>query len=226
MKKTLFALMGAVLFALPAFALVGGPWDNNIPGNPFLVNPANVDGTYQGTIKGKNLSGVMRFISVVNKGRVVYSDSDAVNIAASGIASFFFEGRVGMSVMDVIVDVGGRKLAGVVEGSAIRGVEVRLIRPADDQTWTLKDNAYFNGAFSAKFKSWPSTNFNGKGSLTVTKFDYIGFWQDLVSNPTTAVPYNHIVTVPMSIKVAGTKVSDNTAEFDLPVINNNLPDIF
>lgn len=241
MKKTLLALMGAVLFALPAFALVGGPWDNNIPGNPTLVNPANVNGTYQGTIKGKNLAGVIRFTSSTNGQVVITSTTWTIVISGStsiyvpevttqifsttGYASIFFEGKSGQAVLDTVIDLGGRKISGLINGMANRPVPVILSRPSDGQTWTLTDSAYFNGAFSANFATWATNSFKGKGTLNITKFDYIGFWQDLILNPATANPQNHIVDTTMPIKIAGVKTTDAVALFLPPTISAVYPTV-
>jgi hypothetical protein len=55
MKKTISLLAAAIaLQAAPAFALVGGPWDNN------NFNPTNA-GTYQAAIFMKNGAGMARF---------------------------------------------------------------------------------------------------------------------------------------------------------------------
>jgi hypothetical protein len=242
MKRFLLALLSSFALAVPAFAIVGGPWDGNIPGNPNPVNPSDVNGTYQGTIKGKNLAGVMRFSST-DSGQVIisstttrvdwapdrlhYTTVDVVTtktLSATGFATFFFEGKSGQATLDTAIDLGGRKLAGVINGAASRSLPVTLERPFDGFQWTLTDNAYFNGAFSAKFSSWASNSFSGKGSLVVTKFDYIGFWQDLVLNPATANPRDHIVTFqPMTIKVKGVKTSDSLAAFTPPDFTASLP---
>lgn len=241
MKRFLLALLASFALAMPAFAIVGGPWDNNIPGALFPVNPSNINGTYQGTLKGKNLAGVMRFTSS-SSGQVVVSSTtqqvvwardnlhftivDVVTtqtLSTTGYASFFFEGKSGQATVDTAIDLGGRKIAGVINGAGSRSVPVTLERPSDGTTWTLTDNVFFNGAFSAKFGSWASNSFSGKGNVTVTKFDFIGFWQDLVANPTTADASNHIVTVPMSVKVAGVKTSDSIATLTPPTLSPALP---
>lgn len=218
MKKLLLTLLSSVVIASPAFALVGGPWDSNIPGNPNTVNPSNINGTYQGTIKGTNLSGVMMF-GTSTKGAVVTGTN-----TVPGFAIAFFEGTTALAAIDVVVDLGARRLSGVVDygvgsrGGSTSPVSITLVRPATatsaEVEWEVIDNIFFNGYFNAKLsKSWANNSFKGTGFLLVKKVDFDGFYRQLITDPTTATP--QIVTTPLSIKVAGVKTSDTPAEYSV-----------
>lgn len=245
MKRLLLALLTALVFASPAFAIVGGPWDNSIPGNVVPVNPSNIEGTYQGTLKGKNIAGVMRFSSS-DSGQVIVSttivtptlyntitgaivSTTTVNthtVTASGFADFFFEGKTGNATVSTSIDLGGRKVAGLIEGAGNRGVPTILTRPATATAWRLTDSIYFNGTFSAKFApQWAKNRFSGKGTLTATKFDFEGWNADVVSNPSSADPENHIITAFVPVSISGVKTSDTPAPFLPPTLQFTSPTV-
>ena len=256
MKRFLIALLSAVLFATPAaFAISGGPWDGNIPGNPVTVNPSNINGSYQGTLKGTNLTGIMRFTtSSSGQVTVTTTTSQVVTIggsnpaiftipvvttqvvSATGYVNFFFEGTSGQAIVDTAVDLGARKISGLLQGAGSRGVTQTIYTtppsPAITGTsitpghgWTVANNIYFNGYFNGKLsRDWVDNSFSGKGKITVTKVDLAGYYAAVNNDPTSSpqtVP-QIVTTSPMSIKVSGVKTTDATSAYT-PSFSTNLP---
>jgi hypothetical protein len=217
MKRFLLTLLSSLALAVPAFALVGGPWDNNIPGNTSTIDPTSFNGTYQGTIKGKNLAGVLIFgTSTVGTSVSGTATTTGSSVNVQGYSVAYFEGAIAIASVDVVADLAGRKLSGVVEGAGSRILSQTLVRPATSTTaeaaWEVYNNIYFTGYFGAKFADgWANTKFTGKGFLLVKKIDFDGFYQQLLTNPTTATP--QIVTAPVTIKVAGVKSSDTATSY-------------
>jgi len=258
MKKFVLALLSALVFVSPAFATVGGPWSGGIPGNTTTVNPSNPLGTFQGTIKGKNFTGLMTFVSGTNGGQVVVSSSTArtnwsgfslsgsnVSVATidallyivttktvdtTGFGSFFFEGKSGSINLNCLVDTGSRSITGMVEGAGSRAQSLILWKPATSTTpltmYTVDDELYMDGTFSAKLSSnWAANSFSGKGYLAVTKFDAAAAQADLNANSSLPV-IDHIVTVPLAIKVSGLKTSDSVpSTFTPPLLTPTLPSV-
>ena len=212
MKRLLSALLTAVAFTSSAFAIVGGPWDAGVPGNPNKVNPANINGTYQGTIKGSNITGVMTFQTSGSNG-IAFSGTTGVPTGTTqvqGAAVMFFEGTTAFSTMSVAIDLGGRKLAGVLSGGSTAGNIIPVIAPPRSTFlyWQLTNNFSFNGYFNANLsKNWVSNSFSGNGNLVVTKFDPALYNSAAVINPNVN-PSNYIAAVATPIKVSGVKTSD------------------
>ncbi len=102
--------------ASPAFAIVGGPWDNN------MFYGRSIDGTYQGVITGKNFSGVMLFglasTSNPNAGTAI----DNIGIYGNdGRVVAFTEGVMVIGQVAATADVPSRAISGVFDASALRG---------------------------------------------------------------------------------------------------------
>lgn len=244
MKKFVLALLSALVFVSPAFATVGGPWSGNIVGNTVSVNPSNINGTYQGTIKGKNLTGLMHFTSTDN-GQVVTSSTTFLVVgtgsnatlvpnvtttvsSANGFASIYYQGSLGQATLDTAIDLGARKITGFIDGNTARGVAQVIVRPATSTSaaaaWSIGNNTVFIGEYAGNLsKQWAANNFTGKGYLMVTRVDLDAFNADLVNNPTTANP--HITTAPVSIKVSGVKTTDTPAVYTPVVPTPTLPSI-
>jgi hypothetical protein len=215
------------LAASSAFALVGGPDDANIFGNANPVNPSNVNGTYQGTIKGKNISGLTVFGTstagtsaqagytqtiTTGTGSGARTTTYTYPTTVQGYAIVYIEGKIASADLAVILDLGGRTLSGVMEGAGSRAIPLMLVNTTLNEYWNVTDAVYFTGDFSAKLsKSWAANSYSGKGTLQVTKVDLNGFYQALATNPATAAP--QIVNVPTSIKVSGVKTSNTSNSF-------------
>ena len=236
MKRFLAAALSLAFAASSAFALVGGPNDANIFGNANPVNPSNANGTYQGTIKGKNISGITVFgtstagtsgtagttttiVSGTGANRTVTTISTPST--SQGYAIIYIEGKIAAAQLAAILDIGSRNLSGVMEGAGASGVTPILTNPAGT-SFSVTDAVYFTGEFNAKLsKSWAANSYSGKGTLMVTKVDISGFNQAVLTN-SNAVP--QIVTVPTSIKVSGVKTS-NTPNSYTVTVTNTVPDV-
>jgi len=220
MKRLILALLSVLAIATPAFAIVGGPWDGNVPGNPNKVNPANINGTYQGTIRGTNLVGITRF-GTSAAGTPAASGTAATTGTASsatigGYAVAFVEGTIALAQIDVTTDLGARQISGIIEGGSTQGYVMTLSRPATTTTaiayWDITQSAYFTGFFTANLSSsWSNNSYKGNGWLLMKKVDITGFIKDLSTYPTTAEP--KIVTVPVPIKLSGVKTTDTSYSY-------------
>ena len=178
MKKFALAVLPALILASPAFALVGGPWDNNIPGG--TQNEAS--GTYQATITGTDLSGVMIFgtsaTSNAGAGSSAAKNSLTGSIAA-GLQTSGNEGRVAIFVagtlvigeMSAVVDLPGKSISGTLDASRLRSVETLTkdtgaLKPI---TYTYYDVVTASGSFTSKFvQTFPNIVFSGKGKVAVS----------------------------------------------------------
>jgi len=244
MKNFMFAMLLAVLFAAPAFA--SGPWGAN-----GKTNPLNPNGTYMGSITGKNITGSMRFASTTSGQitvtstnyytEIVYTGTGATStrstvlvpyvtsrsVTASGFADIFIQGSAGNACLDTAVDIYGRTVSCLITGG-VTGSQT-LTRPTDGANWTAANSMYFSGGFNGSLsKNWAANSFTGKGSLTVTQVDFAGFYAAL-ANPATAATAVPQITPPttISIKVSGVKTSDTatpytpTDTYTYPTITQN-----
>ena len=135
MKKILFALLSVVLSAPSVFALAGGPWDAGVPGNATKVSANDPNGTYQGTIRGKNILGILRVGTAASASSALPGywanniwadriDSTAKGSArtdtagsAAGTAIIFMEGYNVLANVDAVADLAGRTFTGVMDGA-------------------------------------------------------------------------------------------------------------
>ena len=247
MKNFLLALASALIVATPAFAIVGGPWDGNIPGNPTPVNPSSANGTYQGTIKGTNIAGIMMFGTGATSGAnntttfnetynsttSSWSGSYTNASPATGLGSSDSEGRClifvnGYSVygqMTAVIDMVGRQIAGVLEGSKQKQTETFSLKVVSSYTsstapviisgtlaapavaakytyqttnYTFNDVMNVNGNFSAKLsKQISMPTFSGKGTIEVQQPTAKGYNVVPVGDPMDAF-FQTNVTVDMA----------------------------
>ena len=229
MKRFFFAFLLAVLFAAPVFA--SGPWGYN-----NSVNPLNINGSYQGSIKGKNLLGTMRFTSS-SSGQITVTSTNYVTIysgstprlpigvvtevvtqvlSATGYANIFLQGNTAQASLDTAVDLKARSIAGLITGG-VTGSQT-LSNPSYDPsgsgtptatTWTVANSMYFTGNFDGNFsKNWTANSFSAKGSLAVTQVDIADFYKNLVNSTTKATAAPSITQSNVSIKVSGVKTTD------------------
>ena len=144
MKRLTLAVLSALVLASPAFAIVGGPWDGNVPGNPTPVNPSNANGTFQGTISGKNIIGIMRVGTssagtAAVPGVTITTGTGAARTTvttagtATGSATIFIEGSTAIANVDAVIDLSGRKLSAVMDGASTRAPQIAVTNP----TFTL-----------------------------------------------------------------------------------------
>jgi len=210
-KAAPLILLGLLLDHSPvsprAQALVGGPFDNNtFPG-------VNADGTYSGTISGRNLIGIVTFgvssttetngrFSVFHEGFVHYG-------AATGIADLQSR-RVAGSLLGVAALGGagfpttqvGSITVVAADGSSVTNptiVSVPSTGVSETQggsgslsfgiAQTLTVRTALEGAFDARMKGFPqSFKFEGEGRLSTNANTAI------VATPTNGGPAGYTVT--------------------------------
>lgn len=212
MKRFALALLPLLAFSSPAFALVGGPFDQNT----FGGNSNPPSGTYQGILSGDDIAGVMIFgtsstsasavtqtnisSSTVSNGVTGQSSLSTTQQTASGLQTSGNEGRVAIfdakdgvvviGEMSAVIDIAGRSISGVMEGSQLRSQQT-LVQTISDisvsgsdtatstslsegvssntQTFTFNDVVNISGNFNANITSlFPALAFDGDGSLTIT----------------------------------------------------------
>ena len=166
MKKFALALLSALVLASPAFAIVGGPWDGNIPGNPNKVDPSNIAGTWQGVISGTNITGIMMFgtassstISNVSTTSSTWdwwsgtwiSSSSATTATGLGTSDsegrclVFADGYAVLGQMSAVADLQQSSLSGVIQGSTVKQVSEfsqSLTTQLSATTALLQNNTY------------------------------------------------------------------------------------
>jgi len=164
-KAAPLILLGLLLDHSPvsqrAEALVGGPFDdNNFPG-------VNADGTYSGTISGKNLTGIVSF---------GVSSSQETN----GRFSIFHEGFVHYGTATGIADLASRRIAGSLLGVATLGGSgvnpgIGLVETTGGsgqlaaQTQSITVRAALEGSFQGRMKGYPQqVKFEGDGRLSTS----------------------------------------------------------
>jgi hypothetical protein len=157
MKKFLlgFVSLAAIASVTPAFGWAGGPWGNDSP------DQTSGAGTYQASISGTNLLGVVFF-------------GVGTTTESAGRFAVFHEGSVHMGVVSAVVDVPSRSVNGVLLGiaalpgdtdSASVSIESDGSSVTQDQDLTLRTGA--EGAFDANIKTqFPTLIFGGDGLLT------------------------------------------------------------
>ena len=225
MKKYFFSILLAVLFAAPAFA--SGPWGKN-----GQANPLNPNGTYMGSISGKNIAGSVRFTStssglvtvssssqwIVTSGTGAFAHAQAVWVikntvtSATGFANIFMMGTIANASLTTAVDIYGRTVSGQIEGGIISTQS--LVRPSDSTTWTVTNPLYFIGSFDGKLsKNWAANSFTAGGTLTVTSVDIPGFYAALANPATAATAAPQLSSAPVAIKITGVKISDSTTVY-------------
>ena len=199
MKRIAIALLPAfLLYASPAYAWTGGPWDHNIAGGQSTLN-----GTFQGVISGTNITGIMIFGigSTSSSGSTTGSTTSTASstttstttaAVASGLGSSGNEGRVALFIDGVLVigqlsatmNTSAKTIAGVFESS--RTLTVTTITKAGlsqattnagttgmattaDSTYTFTGVETASGAFTGNLdKTYPDITFSASGSVTVT----------------------------------------------------------
>ena len=157
-------------------------------------------------------SNVYSYTSGTNAAALSYGTSSVSQI--QGAAIIFTEGATAFSEMSVAVDLGSRKLSGVMSGASMSANTISVMAPANSiyLYWQLTNNFSFNGAFNASLsKNWADNSFTGKGSLVITKFDPALYNQAAVGTSANVNPSNYVSSIPTSIKVRGVKTSDSTA---------------
>lgn len=151
MKQIISAAYLALVLMSPAnsFALSGGPFGNGTP------DGVSADGSYNGVLSGKNLTGMVSF-------------GISKNQETNGRFSVFHKGILSYGTCSGVADVAARTIAGALMGVAALPGEATgaSAAPASTvQTITVRGGA--EGMFDAKMKGFPSQIiFEGTGKLS------------------------------------------------------------
>ena len=190
MKRLAIAILPALIFATPASALVGGPWDNDVPGG----NQLSPNGTYQGVIVGKDLTGVMMFgTATTSNGNNKSTTTSSFNLftgssttattssLATGLGTSGNEGRVAIFTngvlvigeLSAVINLPGRSISATLDGSRLRSVQTITKRNVGGSIlssvdYTYNDVVTVSGAFQSRItQSFPQLLFSGEGSVTI-----------------------------------------------------------
>ncbi len=169
MKRIALSLLAVLALGAPAKAIVGGPFDNNLFYSP------TVDGTFQGTLSGKNISAVMVFS--VGASAPISSTTGSTDARFPNVGKMvsFYRGGTALSYMDAVADGNSRNIAAVITG------ESELL---------------IQGFMSAKFDNiYPSITYKGKADMSA-------YWEDVV-NPSNSF-YEEFSARVRGIKTANT----------------------
>jgi hypothetical protein len=138
-----------ILYTPSAFALRGGPFENDRSSNE------SANGTYAGVLTGENLIGLTQF-------------GIADNGEANGRFSIFHEGIMNYGVTEAIGDIGNRVIAGAFLGVAALPGETTGASGSPGSTGqaiTVRSSA--EGAFTARMENFPlNIQFSGDGQLS------------------------------------------------------------
>ena len=151
MKQIISAAFLALVLLSPAnsFALSGGPFGNGTP------DGVSADGTYNGVLSGKNLTGMVSF-------------GISKNQETNGRFSVFHKGILSYGTCSGVADMAARTIAGALMGVAALPGETTgasAVPAATTQTITVRGGA--EGMFDAKMKDWRAQIvFEGKGQLS------------------------------------------------------------
>ena len=191
MKRTAFALLPAfLLYASPAYAWVGGPWDHNIAGGSSVYN-----GTFQGVVSGTNVTGIMIFgvgstsssssssasTTTTNNGSTSSTVSNALGLGSSGNEgriALFLDGTLVIGQLSATMNTSSKTIAGVFESSrettvtkiTKKNTSVGTNTSSADTQFTFTGVETAAGSFSGILdKTYPDITFAASGKITVTK---------------------------------------------------------
>lgn len=186
----LTCLSVVTLLCTSAQAWVGGPFSNN-----SFDNTGNINGTYQGVLRADGVIGVMVLgmsatqefkdtgmsqISVSGTGNnATATYTQLYNLTGNeGRFAMFVRGSVVAGTASGSVDMAGRKISAVIEGSRNRGsksVSTTITTTGTDgsvssqaKNFTLNDILHVSGNFEARInRMYPVQRFQGQGDLYI-----------------------------------------------------------
>jgi len=201
MKRLALAILPAlILYTSPAQAWWGGPWSNNSPTNSTGA------GTFQGVLTGPNVTGVMIFgySSTSSSSAATQTTTQSFNFftgssttstsvtsntgmgttGSEGRAAIFVDGFVVVADLSAIVNLPGKTISGIIEGSQVRSVSSMTDNEVANSTTTAATNTStvnyttthyqftdvenVTGDFNATLdQTSPDVTFAGTGTLTV-----------------------------------------------------------
>lgn len=140
MKRIALSLLAVLALGAPAKAIVGGPWDNNLFYSPTL------NGTFQGTLTGKNISAVMMF-STASSSASNATDTN-LRFKNAGRMVSFYRGIVVASGVEAVPNASTHKIAAIIK------------------QWGNSQSLTIEGFMDAKFDNlYPSITYKGKADL-------------------------------------------------------------
>lgn len=162
-------------------------------GSPLI---SGVDGTYQASIRGSNLTGIVEF---------TYADGVQAITVGSNEWVIFYEGQVMFGQADVAIDDGS--ITGVLEGNGTSPVGSENFRSDVNEivsviTTLTPATGYFNGSLD---NNSPNGSFNAKGeiaSIVTTDTSYTNLNDSSLSYVTTTTS-----VLSVSIKVKGVRIT-------------------
>ena len=116
MKRLALSFLTSSILASSAFAWVGGPFDNN------SFYGRDINGTFQGVMTGKNISGLMVFGTTSASQSGQGSESEAGVYGNGGRALIFAEGSLLIGDVSAVADMAGRKLSLAIDASRGHGM--------------------------------------------------------------------------------------------------------
>ena len=222
-NRILICLSVAAMICTSAQAWVGGPFSNN-----SFNSDGGVNGTYQGILRGKNVTGVFIMgtsATVEIKDTGLRSTSRRTSLEGGirtttetenpltqltgneGRFAMFVKGTVVAGSTTASVDMSGRKISAILEGSRNRGTQAinkqgiesvvsgsnGLSYYYSNKGYELKDVLYVAGDFNAKVnKSYPSQSFLGSGEIEIS--DPTGIEEVVISSGKDIFGYNTSTT--------------------------------
>jgi len=196
MKQIISATFLALAMLSPAnsFALSGGPFGNGTP------EGVSADGTYNGVLSGKNLTGMVSF--GINKSQ-----------ETNGRFSVFHKGILSYGTASGVADVAARTIAGALMGVAALPAEATgasAVPTVTSQTITVRGGA--EGIFDAKMKGFPANIiFEGKGrlsSIANTGSSVASTQTTVVGGVTTTTTTNSGSRETTSFRIRGSRTSN------------------
>lgn len=193
MKQIISAAFFALILMSPAksLALSGGPFDNGV------VKDANADGTYNGVLSGKNLTGMVSF-------------GISRNQETNGRFAVFHRGILSYGNASGVADVLGRRIAGALMGvAALPGETTGASAIPGDAVQAITVRGSAEGLFDARMKGFPtSIVFEGKGNLSSAASASSASTVTTVVNGVTTIT-NSADRSTTSFRIRGSRTSNN-----------------
>lgn len=158
MKRSLALLPVALLaFTGSAHAWSGGPWSGNTADNTAGK------GTYQGTIRGKNVLGSFGFSSSPE----LSAGSTLTGLSSTNYFTTFYRGEIIYGNVSAIIDTAGRSAAGTFVSTNIQLITLDGGQDNPDTLEQVSIPGTSGGAFSGRITSTkPVLRFEGKGEFS------------------------------------------------------------
>ena len=212
--KRLVASVLPLFLSSSAFAIVGGPFGNNtFQGRSGVDNSA---GTYQATLSGQDVSGVVIFGTSDSSRATGGSGGGLSSSGSEGRALIFTNGHAVLSQVSSAVNLGGRNISGVISGSK-RTSQYPITRTEEPiGNFTVTDVLVVTGFFKAKIRqTFPTYGFEGKGTLNIKVPDASRSFEVRIDGDAAAIvpSYNPNSGEDVRITISGVKTSNTPPNF-------------